>query len=674
MSDSDDYTYPGAYNMEDNEDDGYQDEIEYGNNKLIFDEEANYNDDDDDNDNYYHNRAKDQWTAFQEEDDEPSEEDIYSLGLIPRDSRSFRISDSFASGSSSTSRSIDNVSRQISEEDTQVNQSKTVQNSRKKRRRSQIEEAYEYYDLLSDQDYEEDASESNTANSNNGIPHVQRHRQRKTRSLRSISNESQSPVVLSLVDSEESSPSSSSAAAHVHSPTSSAITFDRSNRFNNVIYNLEYSSDESSEDRSSKSQRDNTLEHNQIPNKITNRVRRQSTQSSTPILRSSVIQSSYESDNTNADPWKDFDQVFDSTSSEGNKASSPESEYISESQGSSEYPDSMDGDDREYELGDVFGRRNIYQPANATFAPPMPIGSLSSILPSSTSIRNNRRRSFYHSLESERDDDVDDEEFARRLQEEELAPFRYPLATLGSDALPVSRPSSTSELGTSTRPSSSTNGTRNRSRRQSIQNHSLFGEFEDYSSHDEDDEDTGEQNFWRAMHTLRNLHVIFADASNGGRQRRGPLTERHDLSGIYSSLNMLEGLTSVATNPMNYMADDELDTSYEGLWRLSEEIGYERSHGLSVDARKKMKTVTWRQFCRTKNMIEPHLETSKGKQKASKQTTILESRCSICLDDYQAMDKLLLLPCHHEYHKACIDRWFDTSQMCPVCRFKIPDV
>ncbi|KAG2180293.1 hypothetical protein INT43_004082 [Umbelopsis isabellina] len=637
LSDSDDYSYPGAYNMEDNEDDGYQDEIEYGNNKLILDEETNYNDDDEDDDKYYSSRTKHQWTAFQEEnDDEPSEEDIYSLGLIARDSQSVRNSDSFAPGSSSTSRSLNNGStRPDSEEDTHLSQSNSTQGRRNKRRRSQLDGVYDYYDLLSDEeDEDEDESVSHRALNNDDSLRVQRQRRRKIRAFPSVSSESENPVVLSLVDSYESSPSTSSAAVERNVPSSSANTFAHSSRFNNVIYNLESSSDESSEYHSSMSQQQppqrNSSDHDRLPNKITERVRRRSTQTpstqtSSPILRSSAVQSSYESDNSRPYAWNNFDQVFDCTSSEEDKQSSPEPEYLTDSPESSEYPDSMDGDDREYELGDVFRRRSMFETANTANIPTMSINALASILPSIMPARNNRRRSIYRP-ESDRDEDIDDEELARRLQEEELAPLRYPLATLGSDALPLRRRSPNSDLETATRMSSSATVNRNRSRRQPPQALSLFGEFDDFNSQHDDDEETGEENLWRAMHTLRNLHVIFADASSGARPRRGPLTERHDLSGIYSSLNMLEGITSVATNPMNYMADDELDTSYEGLWRLSEEIGYERSRGLSADARTKMKTVTWRQFCRTKNMNETHQETSKGKQKASKQTSILESR------------------------------------------------
>ena len=37
--------------------------------------------------------------------------------------------------------------------------------------------------------------------------------------------------------------------------------------------------------------------------------------------------------------------------------------------------------------------------------------------------------------------------------------------------------------------------------------------------------------------------------------------------------------------------------------------------------------------------------------------------CSICLEG----DANVLLPCGHRYHAECLDRWFETRQVCPTC-------
>lgn len=47
--------------------------------------------------------------------------------------------------------------------------------------------------------------------------------------------------------------------------------------------------------------------------------------------------------------------------------------------------------------------------------------------------------------------------------------------------------------------------------------------------------------------------------------------------------------------------------------------------------------------------------------------------CSICLEQYQSGDSLRILPCKHQFHVDCVDRWLYSSidysrpSACPVC-------
>ncbi|XP_040922046.1 E3 ubiquitin-protein ligase RNF6 isoform X2 [Toxotes jaculatrix] len=42
--------------------------------------------------------------------------------------------------------------------------------------------------------------------------------------------------------------------------------------------------------------------------------------------------------------------------------------------------------------------------------------------------------------------------------------------------------------------------------------------------------------------------------------------------------------------------------------------------------------------------------------------------CSVCINEYAQGNKLRSLPCSHEFHIHCIDRWLSENNTCPICR------
>ncbi|XP_074592562.1 RING-H2 finger protein ATL1-like [Curcuma longa] len=45
------------------------------------------------------------------------------------------------------------------------------------------------------------------------------------------------------------------------------------------------------------------------------------------------------------------------------------------------------------------------------------------------------------------------------------------------------------------------------------------------------------------------------------------------------------------------------------------------------------------------------------------------SQCAVCLNEFQNMERLKLLPgCSHTFHIDCIETWLQFNQNCPLCR------
>jgi Ring finger domain len=43
--------------------------------------------------------------------------------------------------------------------------------------------------------------------------------------------------------------------------------------------------------------------------------------------------------------------------------------------------------------------------------------------------------------------------------------------------------------------------------------------------------------------------------------------------------------------------------------------------------------------------------------------------CNICMENYQLNEKLVVLPCKHEFHQECARHWLTQEKVtCPVCR------
>jgi len=48
--------------------------------------------------------------------------------------------------------------------------------------------------------------------------------------------------------------------------------------------------------------------------------------------------------------------------------------------------------------------------------------------------------------------------------------------------------------------------------------------------------------------------------------------------------------------------------------------------------------------------------------------------CTICIEDFQAGDKIQTLPCFHRFHKRCVGQWLLRNGVCPVCKHEVSGV
>ncbi|CAL8330920.1 unnamed protein product [Gadus morhua 'NCC'] len=98
--------------------------------------------------------------------------------------------------------------------------------------------------------------------------------------------------------------------------------------------------------------------------------------------------------------------------------------------------------------------------------------------------------------------------------------------------------------------------------------------------------------------------------------------------------------------------DDVEMENYEALLNLAERLGEAKPRGLTKADIEHLPSYRFN--------LENHL---------SEQTL-----CVVCFCDFECRQLLRVLPCNHEFHAKCVDKWLKTNRTCPICRADASDV
>ena len=72
----------------------------------------------------------------------------------------------------------------------------------------------------------------------------------------------------------------------------------------------------------------------------------------------------------------------------------------------------------------------------------------------------------------------------------------------------------------------------------------------------------------------------------------------------------------------------------------------------------------------SKELIDrlPLVNFDKAKAQAAARQDESIYACAICMESYVEGERILVMPCAHQFHKKCVRTWLGISKTCPTCR------
>uniref|UniRef100_A0A1L8DTA8 Putative ring finger protein n=1 Tax=Nyssomyia neivai TaxID=330878 RepID=A0A1L8DTA8_9DIPT len=136
----------------------------------------------------------------------------------------------------------------------------------------------------------------------------------------------------------------------------------------------------------------------------------------------------------------------------------------------------------------------------------------------------------------------------------------------------------------------------------------------------------------------------------GSHQTPMPLQATSAYSGFLLNFLAMFPLSPYGQPELNSPDSPETE-NYEALLSLAERLGEAKPRGL---ARPEIDQLPSYKF---------NAETHTGDQ----------TSCVVCMCDFEARQMLRVLPCSHEFHAKCVDKWLRSNRTCPICRGNASD-
>lgn len=133
----------------------------------------------------------------------------------------------------------------------------------------------------------------------------------------------------------------------------------------------------------------------------------------------------------------------------------------------------------------------------------------------------------------------------------------------------------------------------------------------------------------------------------------------------------VEVIATITTNSTNDLPDSLMSLVRDliGTDPFSDITHIDVPVGLDKETIRKMKTRRFHSATR-----DATRDTTRDITRDATRDTTRCTSCCICLKEYKTNTKLRVLPCKHEFHKKCIDKWFSAHVKCPVCRLDVRDI